>query len=102
MMTFSSTSASVASESSSTTSLTKGLWPTNGGIDAHRIAWRTQICRRGPLIHIGPDSCAVAPEVPRRSVDRGRIGQPFEPRKFPILSADTAQKVEGNTFGRFA
>jgi hypothetical protein len=36
----------------------------------------------------------------RRSVDRGAHRPAIEPRKIPILGADTVQIVEGNTSGR--
>src|SRR6516164_3394688 len=39
------------------------------------------------------------PRGPRRSVDRGAHRPAIEPRKFPILGADTVQMVEGNTSG---
>ena len=40
------------------------------------------------------------PRGPRRSVDRGAHRPTIEPRKIPILGADTVQIVEGNTSGR--
>src|ERR1700730_9674641 len=40
------------------------------------------------------------PRGPRRSVDRGAHRPAIEPRKFPILGADTVHMVEGNTLGR--
>src|SRR4029077_8047909 len=40
------------------------------------------------------------PGGPRRSVDRGAHRPAIEPRKFPILGADTVHMVEGNTLGR--
>src|SRR6202162_3447211 len=40
------------------------------------------------------------PRGPRRSVDRGAHRPAIEPRKFPILGADTVQIVEGNMSGR--
>src|SRR5437762_12124587 len=40
------------------------------------------------------------PRGSRRSVDRGAHRPAIEPRKLPILGADTVHMVEGNTFGR--
>ena len=57
-------------------------------------------CNEGVAIHIGPESCAVAREGLGEALTGVRIGQPIEPRKFPILGADTVHMVEGNTFGR--
>src|SRR5262249_57593414 len=37
------------------------------------------------------------PRGPRRSVDRGAHRPAIEPRKSPILGADTVHMVEGNT-----
>src|SRR3984893_6060361 len=40
------------------------------------------------------------PRGPHRSVDRGAHRPAIEPRKFPILGADTVHMVEGNILGR--
>ena len=54
----------------------------------------------GVAIRIGPEFMRSCPRGPRRSVDRGAHRPAIEPRKFPILGADTVQLVEGNTSGR--
>src|SRR3981081_1913125 len=54
------------------------------------------ICER---IHIGPRVMPIGPRGPRRSVDRGAHRPAIEPRKFPILGADTVHMAEGNTSG---
>src|SRR5258708_33929947 len=51
-------------------------------------------------IHIGPRVMRGGPRGSRRSVDRGAHRPAIEPRKFPILGADTVHMAEGNTSGR--
>src|SRR5262245_54473782 len=62
---------------------------------------RVQVpCDEGVAIHIGPESCAVAREGLGEALTGERIRPAIEPRKSPILGADTVHMVEGNTSER--
>jgi hypothetical protein len=54
----------------------------------------------GVAIHIGPESCAVARESLGEALTGVARRPAIEPRKFPILGADTVHMVEGNILGR--
>ena len=57
-------------------------------------------CDEGVVIHIGPESCAVAREGLSEALTGERIGQPLSRESLKISGADVVAFTEGNMDGR--
>ena len=68
-----------------------------GGIEETSASFEARSAPRSyPTDPHRPRVMRSGPRGPRRSVDRGVHRPAIEPRKFPVLGADTVQMVEGN------